>query len=215
MCHSSDMQAQQSGLTAILTGDLVASTARAEAVGPSMLVLAEAARQSGAWSGTDPRFTRFRGDGWQAQVAPAHALRAAMLVSARLRADGALVTRIAIGIGALDHAGSRDLSDAAGPAFTASGRALDHMARGQHWAIAGEVQGWQGALVALAEWHSARWSREQAQAMAVMLAEPALTQLVAAERLGITRQAWQARLSGAGYAAWRPALQAFESCFYV
>lgn len=195
---------------AILTGDLIASTTRADAVQAAMAAVAAAAGDIAALSGTDPRFTRFRGDGWQFRAPVDLALRSALLVAARLRAGGGLSTRIAIGLGTLDHAGTRDLSDAAGAAFTASGRALDHMPRGQHWAIAGEVQAWQAALVALAEWHSARWSAEQAEAMAVILAEPDLTQAAAADRLGITRQAWAARLSGAGYGAWRPALAAFE-----
>lgn len=207
-------------LAAILTGDLIASTDHPERIDAAMACVAEAAGMMAGWSDTAPRFTRFRGDGWQIRVPPGLALRAALLVAARLRsASGStgagLATRIAIGIGPLASTGTRDLSDAGGAAFTASGRALDRMARGQAWAIAGEAPPWAEALVALAEWHSARWSPEQAEAMAVMLAQPELTQLMAASRVGITRQAWQARLSGAGYAAWRPALRAFESGFDV
>lgn len=198
---------------AILTGDLIASTARPEAVRPTMAVLEAVAHAAASWSPLPTRFTRFRGDGWQFCLPAGQSLRAALLVAARLRVAEALPTRLAIGIGTLDFAGTRDLSDAAGSALTASGRALDHMARGQGWTIAGTVQPWQVAMVALAEWHSARWSREQAEAVAAMLEEPELTQLKAAERLEITRQAWQARLSGAGYGAWRPALAAFESAF--
>ncbi len=201
--------------TAILTGDLIGSTTRPDAVAGAMRVLADVAESAASWSPVQPKFTRFRGDGWQFAAPVGHALRAALLVAARLRAGGHLATRLAIGIGPLTFGGTRDLSDAAGPAVTASGRALDHMARGQVWAMAGEVQPWQVALVTLAEWHASRWSPEQAEAMAVMLAEPAVTQAEAAARLGITRQAWQARLSGAGFAAWRPALQAFEGAVDV
>lgn len=200
-------------LTAILTGDLIGSTARPDAVAQAMVVLADVAATVATWSDEAPKFTRFRGDGWQMRVPVGQSLRAALLVTAALRGTDALATRIALGIGPLTDAGTRDLSDAAGPAFTASGRALDHMARGQVWAIAGAVPPWAGALVALAEWHSARWSREQAEAVALMLADPSLTQAAAAGRLGITRQAWQARLSGAGFAAWLPALRAFEVGF--
>lgn len=199
--------------SAILTGDLIGSTAQPQGVAQAMALLGDVAAEAERWTGTAPKFTRFRGDGWQFRVPAGQALRAALLVAARLRGEGALGTRIAIGIGTLQTDGTRDLSDAAGEAFTASGRALDHMARGQVWALAGAAPDWAVALVTLAEWHSSRWSREQAEAMGVMLAEPELTQLAAAARLGITRQAWQARLSGAGFAAWRPALQAFESGF--
>lgn len=198
---------------AILTGDMIGSTAQPAAVSAAMQVLTEVSGTVERWSGRPARFTRFRGDGWQFALPAGYALRAALLVAARLRAGGHLQTRIAIGIGPLTYSGTRDLSDASGPAFTASGRARDQMPKGQVWAIAGAVEPWAEALIALAEWHSARWSREQAEAVAVMLAEPEVTQLLAAERVGITRQAWQARLSGAGFAAWRPALRAFENGF--
>lgn len=201
---------------AILTGDLIASTHAPDRLARAMALLGGVADDLGQLSQIAPRFTRFRGDGWQCMVPAGLALRAALLVAARLRAgDAGLQTRIAIGIGAVDSTGSRDLSDAFGPALTTSGRALDHMARGRVWAIAGAVAPWHDALVALAEWHSARWSREQAEAMALTLTTPDMTQSQAANRLGITRQAWQARLSGAGYPAWRPALFAFESAFDV
>lgn len=199
---------------AVLTGDMIASTAAPDRLAAAMSVLAQATEEFAAFSPLPPRFTRFRGDGWQCVVPAGMALRAAMVVTARLRAaDTGLRTRIAIGIGRVETLGSRDLADAAGPAFTASGRALDTMARGRIWAVAGEVAPWHDALIALAEWHSARWSREQAEAMAIALTTDDATQSQIAKSLNITRQAWQARLSGAGYAAWRPALRAFESGF--
>lgn len=201
---------------AVLTGDLIASTDMPDRIPAAMDVLRQVTDGIAAWSTLPPRFTRYRGDGWQCVVPAGSALRAALLVTARLRADEAgLATRIAIGLGRADYIGPADLSDAAGPAFTASGHALDGMGRGHIWAIAGNVAPWHGALVALAEWHSSRWTREQAEAMAIALTDPAITQSQAASRLGISRQAWQARLSGAGYAAWRPALRAFESHFDV
>lgn len=199
---------------AVLTGDLIASTQAPDHLAQAMAALAAATAAFSAFTDLPPRFTRFRGDGWQCVVPAGCALRAALVVAARLRAgDTGLRTRIAIGIGPADTLGSRDLADAAGTAFTASGRALDHMARGQVWALAGDIAPWHVALVALAEWHSARWSREQAEAMAIALCSETATQSQIANGLGITRQAWQARLSGAGYGAWRPALRAFESGF--
>lgn len=199
---------------AVLTGDLIASTQAPDRLAQAMAALAAATATFSAFTEMPPRFTRFRGDGWQCVVPAGCALRSALVVAARLRAgETGLRTRIAIGIGPADTLGSRDLADAAGPAFTASGRALDHMARGQVWAMAGDIAPWHEALVALAEWHSARWSREQAEAMAIALCSDTATQSQIANGLNITRQAWQARLSGAGYGAWRPALRAFESGF--
>lgn len=197
---------------AILTGDLIASSAAPERAEAAMAILSRAADQLGRWAGQDSRFTRFRGDGWQLSLAaPGLALRAALYLSARLAAASALPSRIAIGIGPLAHPGTRDLSDARGAAFEQSGRALDAMPRNRHLALAGAVTDWQSALVTLADWHISRWSAEQAEACALALAPDAPSQTALAERLGITRQAVAARLSGAGLAAWDPALRAFES----
>lgn len=177
-----------------------------------MSALATAAAQISGWTGQSTRFTRFRGDGWQMLlVHPALALRAALLIAARLRmADTGLATRLAIGLGQVDSLGRADLSDASGTALTLSGRALDHMPRSQRWVMAGDLPAWQPALLTLAEWHASRWSREQAEAVAALLPPDTPTQATVAAALGITRQALQARLSGAGLAAWRPALAAYE-----
>lgn len=197
---------------AVITGDLIASTEAPGRVDGAMSALATAAAQISGWTGHSTRFTRFRGDGWQMLlVHPALALRAALLIAARLRmADTGLSTRLAIGLGQVDSLGRADLSDASGPALTLSGRALDHMPRSQRWVMAGDLPPWQPALLTLAEWHASRWSREQAEAVAALLPPDTPTQATVAADLGITRQALQARLSGAGLAAWRPALAAYE-----
>lgn len=58
---------------AVLTGDLISSSAAAPAdVDRLMHRLSGAAEQAARSLGTDPpRFTRFRGDGWQIIVSPA------------------------------------------------------------------------------------------------------------------------------------------------
>lgn len=201
-----------SELVAIFTGDLIASTAAPDRAETAMQVLARAAATLGHWAGQDACFTRFRGDGWQLRLArPGLALRAALYLTANLTAATALPSRIAIGIGPLAHPGTRDLSDARGAAFEQSGRALDSLPRNRHLALAGAVTDWQIALVTLADWHARRWSAEQAEAAALALAPDAPGQTALAQHLGITRQAIAARLSGAGLAAWEPALHAFES----
>lgn len=208
---------------AVLTGDLIASTAAAPAmVDRAMQALSEAARTLGNWAGHDTRFTRFRGDGWQLYLAkPRLTLRATLFLTAWLRAsDAGLATRIAIAIGPHDRLGASGLSGASGLAFERSGRGLDVMRSPDTIAFdATPVSGnlptteapWQHAVMALAHWQASHWSREQAEAMVLALSPKAPTQDQIALTLGITRQAVQARLRGAGLRALQPALAAFEA----
>jgi hypothetical protein len=206
-----------SRMAAILTGDLVGSTEKpVGALEGAMDALAEAARGVSAWTGSDTRFTRYRGDGWQVHVAlPGLALRAALSLFASLRAaDAGLATRAAIGIGRVDSLGTADLSDAHGSAFETSGHALDRMPRTRRLTIDGEgVTTLHRIVVDLLDERSSRWSREQAEAMALHLApdNPTLTDI--APRLGITPQAVNYRLAGAGGTAIRHALRDWEADF--
>ena len=202
---------------AILTGDVVGSTEKpVGALERAMEALAEAARGVSAWTGADTRFTRYRGDGWQMQVAtPALGLRAALFAFARLRAaDAGLATRAAIGIGRVDSMGSGDLADAHGPAFETSGHALDRMPRTRRLTIDGAgVTTLHRIVVDLLDERTARWSREQAEAMALHLApdNPTLTDI--APLLKISPQAVNYRLAGAGGTAIRHALRDWEADF--
>lgn len=200
---------------AILTGDLVRSTsAEAGEVDRAMRRLADAARRISGWpGGGETRFTRFRGDGWQIAVAPpARALRAALVLAATLRACKDLPdTRIAIGAGAVDTLGTRDLSDGAGLAFNASGRALERIGRGRRLNIGGAgLTPLHRAVVDLLDERTARHSPEQAQALALFLDPAQPTQTALAERLGISPQAMSYRLKGAGADAILSALAAWE-----
>ena len=148
---------------------------------------------------------------------PGLALRAVLLLSARLRAaDLGLATRAAIGIGPVESLGTASLADARGPAFEASGRALDHMARTRRLAIEGEgVTALHRIVVDLLDERTARWTRQQAEAMYLALPlrkdEPTLAELAAP--LGISAQAVNYRLSGAGAPAIRRSLRAWEETF--
>jgi hypothetical protein len=209
------------GTTAVLTGDLIGSTKAAPAsLEHAIDLLADTAGAVAGWlpPGEDTRFTRYRGDGWQMVVAePGLALRAVLLLSARLRAaDLGLATRAAIGIGAVESLGSGSLADARGPAFEASGRALDHMARTRRLAIEGEgVTALHRIVVDLLDERTERWTRQQAEAMQLALPlhkdEPTLAEIAAP--LGISAQAVNYRLSGAGAPAIRRSLRAWEDTF--
>ena len=209
------MASARSTIAAILTGDLVGSTeAPPAALDRAMDTLAEAARAAAAWTaGSDARFTRFRGDGWQVHVADsALALRTALFLVATLRAsDAGLATRIAIGIGGVDGLGTDTLADAHGPAFETSGRALDHMPRTRRLTMDGDgVTTVHRIVVELLEDRTGRLSREQAEALALYLHPDNPTLADIAPRLGISPQAVAYRLAGVGGTTIRHALRDWE-----
>jgi hypothetical protein len=190
---------------AILTGDLIASTsAPAGDVDRLMQWLATALQDAQRGLDLSPtRFTRFRGDGWQAiiQPAPLYLRTVTHLLSGLRLFDIGLDTRIGIGIGDVDRPGTRDLSDATGPAFTASGHALDTLPRTDRLAITGLTGphlAWHRAALETLAHFSARWSREQAEAIhrRVLMDKAPLHQI--ASNLGISRQALSSRLTAAG-----------------
>jgi hypothetical protein len=201
---------------AIITGDLIGSTAKGQdAIETSMGILAAVAARLSLTIGSDTCFTRHRGDGWQIYLnCPGLSLRAVLLIAAELRAGSAgLTTRQSVGLGTIQPLTSKNLSSASGAAFEASGSCLDEMGKEQRLSIAGRriVNSMHEAIFALADWHSARWSREQAEAMALALSADMPTRSKIAKHIGISRQAVDARLSGAGYAAWQESLWAFET----
>lgn len=203
-------------LAAVLTGDLIASTeAGPVATNRAIEVLSEAAGRLSDWAGADTRFTRHRGDGWQLYLEfPGLVLRATVYLTACLRAnDTGLATRISAAIGRVDHLDAKDLSSASGEAFTIAGQNLDMMPRTKRFALGNwmTVNKWQVSIFDLVDWQSRRWSREQAEAVALALPPEEPTQGQIAMRLGITRQALQARLNSAGLSAMTEALCSFES----
>ena len=201
---------------AVLTGDLIGSAkADPAAVKTAFDALTAASAQIAAWIGADTRLTRFRGDGWQIVMSesPELALRAAVFLIASLRAvKGGVVTRVAIGIGPTDSLGTQNLSDAAGPAFTLSGRALD---RGRFQALAIDFDGITPlhlGYMDLIEAVIRRWTPEQAQAITFSIPpDHPLTQEAIGQVLGISPQAVSYRLTGASDFALRQALRHWES----
>jgi hypothetical protein len=201
---------------AVFTGDLVNSTkAAADAVDTTMARIATTLGSLAILGDTPAmKFTRFRGDGWQAySTAPALSLRIALCLAATLRTHGAgITTRIAIGIGTATSLGTGTLADASGPAFTASGHALDGMRKGQLFAIAGPAtRGEDAAITALLDERIARWSPEQAIAADITLRGRNDTLQSMASRLHISPQAVSDRLRAAGLPAIKTALTLWET----
>lgn len=213
-------------IVAILTGDLIRSTeASPQAVDQAMRIIRDCAAALGPRSD----FTRFRGDGWQIRlVRPGDCLWACLLILARLRGAPELPgCRIAVGIGAeypTGATGATDLSTAMGPAFTASGRALDRMKPDRLLALDGERPGgggidlFQKLAFTVASGLAGRWTTGQAEAMALKLdpgspADDRRSNETIAGKLGITRQAVDARLRAADYPLLEEMIQAFRTSF--
>ncbi|KAA9008946.1 hypothetical protein [Histidinibacterium aquaticum] len=202
---------------AVLTGDIVASEdAGLAATQAALDALRRAAEDFGKDREEDLRFTRFRGDGWQAMTSHNSFFDATLFLLARLRAeDEEIETRISIGIGEVESSGTRDLSDASGSAFTQSGRGLDAMGRRDRLAISGAGIGpFQRAALALTDYVTSSWTAAQGEAVALSLDPATQTQDDIARRIGVTRQAVQLRLSAAGLPWLAPAREAFASHDY-
>lgn len=222
MESKSEHLAHYDPIVAVLTGDIVGSRKRADsAVEAAMTRIGKTARDLATLADADTRFTRFRGDGWQIVLGRAGwTLRASLIIMADLKAEGhAIETRISAGVGPWESLGTNDLSDASGRAFFVSGHHLDTMPGHRRLAIAGgrdqaphgvADSDWQAAIFDMAEWIAGRWTQPQAEAMAMALRFDWQTQDDLARRLGITRQAMHARLSGAGFQAMSNALAAIE-----
>ncbi|UWR20973.1 hypothetical protein [Sulfitobacter sp. S190] len=182
---------------AVFTGDIVKSTAMSpDALDAVFAALARAAAQIGKWQGTTVPFARFRGDGWQMAVDPKYALRGALLVRALVRATGKNHdTRIGIGIGA-GTVTEGDVTAADGPAFVASGHALDTMNRHAHLSAPGANAPLRAAAP-LADRIAQGWTPKQAEVAAALLAPSPPTQTALAEQLGRSRQMVQKQAEGA------------------
>jgi DNA-binding XRE family transcriptional regulator len=200
----------------VFTGDLVKSTqATPEVVNATLANIAATSNLLAEQTGQDPRFTRFRGDGWQMALKGRQSWYGALiLILARLRAErGLLPTRISIAVGTVDTLGTRDLNDASGHAFRASGQGLDSLPKhfdDKVW-IAGRLEPTpDGRNIEWATWHdqalvafinrtARNWSSPQAEAVKLALEHPGLTQEDWARMLGISRQAFRQRAIGAAY----------------
>ncbi|WP_324754788.1 MarR family transcriptional regulator [Roseovarius sp. Pro17] len=203
---------------AVLTGDIVESSAiKADALDVVMLDIQRVASESSGWGHanddeTITGFARRGGDGWQIAISrPAFSLRLALYINARLRLLGPdYATRIAVASSegeALDHM-MADLNSAHGAAFTASGRLLDELTG--HSLMAHAEGGALDAAFRLADHISQGWTQAQARSLCLMLPPGAGPRRVAAETLGISRQAVDQALNGAGYPALMDALEALE-----
>ncbi|WP_138934129.1 MarR family transcriptional regulator [Roseovarius arcticus] len=202
---------------AVLTGDIVASSSiEADALDALLQHIERVSLEAAAWTGHGPNimtgFARRGGDGWQMAInRPDLALRLSLYIRAQLRLlDPQYATRIAAaaGDGEVPEQPMTDLNSAHGAAFTASGRLLEKL--DGHTLMAHADGGAIDAAFRLADYISQNWTQAQARSLCLMLPPGAGPRRVAAETLGISRQAVDQALNGAGYPALIDALEAIE-----
>ena len=195
---------------AVLTGDLVGSTDQsAEALTDIFRMIEATAAEIADWQQSPTKLTRYRGDGWQMMLTdPRLGLRAALAVMAGVQSLGA-ATRVAVAIGAGDPGDAPTLEAASGPAFIASGRALDGM--DPRVRLASPDGGATSALFRLADALAADWTEAQARAVALKLPPDPPTNAEIGTTLGISRQAVEKALAGAKFGAIEDALTLHEA----
>lgn len=187
----------------VLTGDLIASTqAGPDAVDGAMAVLEGIAVHEAQISELDIRFARFRGDGWQIYCPEAaRVFRLTVLVLANLHSRPALAqTRFAVATGEVATLPKTGLASASGAVFSTAGHALDAL-KTDRLVFSSQASDtkWQIPLFSYLDWQSSRWSPQQAEAITMCFRYNPPQPRKSAEELGISRQAFKARLDGAGY----------------
>lgn len=197
----------------VLTGDLVSSTDLSKDELDS--IMSELDRLARHFSQNCLRdegdryssFARRGGDGWQiACSSDENPLKVALGVQATVRATrNEAATRIAVASG--DGTVDTNLNAAHGPVFTASGQLLDRIdARLMAHADGGALD----AAFCLADHVARGWTQSQARALALKLLPGSPANRVIGDRLGISRQAVDQALAGAGYAALKNAIEILD-----
>jgi len=203
---------------AVLSGDIVDSSDFSSREIDRMIAdLDKSAAEVSDWhpadtDRTETAFARRGGDGWQIAISrPGLALRAALYVQARLRVlnkDASTRIATATGEGKLPDDPDADLNSAHGAAFTESGRLLETLSG--RALLAHAAGGALGAAFRLADHVSQGWTQAQARAVCAMLPPGSGPRRAAAGRIGISRQAVDQALWGAGFPAIEDALNMIE-----
>lgn len=209
-----------SPLVAVLTGDLIGSTGLAAAALLRARRTAEAASEQFAARLPSAQISSldvFRGDAWQVALGdPAYALRAALFLRARLRAEADVDTRIAIGVGAADHLDRERISRSTGEAFVLSGRTLDGMTSyfdlaGAAPRVLGANEPWLNLSLQLCGGLARGWTRRQAEVCAQALIMDGPTHEAIAQAFQVRKQSITAVLDAAHWRLLSEALKVFET----
>lgn len=206
-------------LYAVLTGDLIRSTAlTADRLADARRVAetsAQALDETLAWDQVG-ELDFFRGDAWQLVLGrPGAALRAGLLIRARLRALAGVDTRIAIGVGGADRIDPGRVSRSTGEAFVLSGRTLDRMT--SYFDLSGavpegapEVERWLTLTLQLCGGLARNWTKRQAEVAARALGMANPTHEAIAQAFDIRKQSVTDILEAAHWRLLTEALKVFE-----
>lgn len=206
---------------AVLTGDLIGSTdLTAEEIGAARESLFAAITLFDSTEGElvvgRPEF--FRGDAWQVLLhTPAKALRLALFLRARLRAETTSDTRISIGIGNVSEINPHRISLSRGEAFMLSGHALDEMTGYFDLTAAlpdraGPLARWLPVVMHLCSGLARNWTKRQAEIIWHALMSNYTTHGSIAEQLvpPIRKQTVTESLRGANWRALQEPIMEFE-----
>jgi hypothetical protein len=208
-------------VVAVLTGDIVDSTA----LGHEGLALARQSLMSAARAFGDVHADAlllpaefFRGDAWQLALRrPELGLRLALFLTARLRSEGDVRTRIAIGLGAAEGL-TPSVATSVGEGFQLSGRALDAMT-GYYVLTAdlpeasGALRDWVRLCVQLCGRFAQTWTRRQAEIVAMALLTTPPHHAAIADKLvpKVAKQTVTKALEGAHWHWLQDAVATFEA----
>ena len=166
----------------------------------------------------DPDLDMYRGDGWQLLLTEqALALRMAAFIQADLYSREDAQTRIAIGLGTVEHLDRKRVSLSTGEAFTLSGQALESMTGYSDLTAAlseraGPLRAWVPASLQACSHIIRGWTRRQAEIAALALLHPKASHEDLAGKIDppISKQAVTAALHGARWRGLLACVDAFE-----
>lgn len=192
-------------ITSIITGDIVGSRTMASShwLGPLKTVLSRPGM--GTWD-------IFRGDSFQVEVQPPHALFAALQIKATIKALKTIDVRMAIGIGSVSNR-SEKIRESEGEAFLFSGEKYETLQKEKvtlgirtPWPDFDHEMNVCLRLVALLV---DGWSPAAAELVTLLLEDQSLNQEQLARKLNVTQPSVSERRSRAHY----DEIMAFESLF--
>lgn len=178
----------------VLTGDIINSREVEDPdkwISTVQTALAHYGDSSGDWE-------IYRGDSFQLECPAEKAFLAAFHLKAAIKSIAKLDVRISIGLGASDGGTNKSVRLRSGRAFILSGEAFDTLKEKKRSLIINSddqaLRHELDTMLLLSEGLLEAWSPSSAEAMALLLTNPGISQIAISEKLGITQPSVSARL---------------------
>jgi len=160
----------------------------------------------------------YRGDSWQLLLRkPKYALRLALLIRARIRAEVNIDTRISIGMGLVNEINENRISMSQGEAFVLSGHSLDDISgyfafTGELPKRAGDLRKWFPVMLFLCSEIVESWTRRQAEIVskALLLDKPTHSLIAKSLIPVVKKQTVSDSLRGANWRVLQETIAVFE-----